>query len=170
MRKENKKELLSTIYNSFVGMEYKFSYEETQSMKYKIDDNIFEIKKSIGNIKNYEFNISKPEMSLIFYIKTSKIPDINLFGRDRSKYITNIRISDKAAYSSFSKEDFWVLSWIDDTLDIQKKIFDLIENKRIKNNIDQEDQKYNKYISELNKSIDKVVSRDNKIDDIIDNL
>ena len=45
-----------------------------------------------------------------------------------------------------------------------------MQNKRIKNNIDQEDQKYNKYISELNKSIDKVVSRDNKIDDIIDNL
>lgn len=169
MRKENKKEMLSTIYNSVVGLGDIFKYEETSSMRYKMNRNsdVLEIRQSIGSIKNYEFDITKPEMSLRFSIRISKIKDINLFGRDKSKYITNVRVSDKTSFSSFSNEDIWILSWVDDTLDIQKKIFDIIENKRIKNNMEKEDQKYNRYISELNKSIDKVSSRDDKINDII---
>lgn len=167
MKNEKKKELLSTIYNSIVGMEDGFKYEETKSEKYEINGDRSEISKNTKIIKNYDFDISNSKMSLRFCIRISKIPDTSFFGKDKTKYITHIRVYDKSSPYSAFREDFCVLSWIDDTLDIQKKIFEIIENKIFEIKVKKEDEKYNKYITELYKSVDKVSSRDNKIDDII---
>lgn len=167
MKNEKAKEMISIVYNSVIGIDG-FTTEEMESIKYKIDDKTFEIKKYDKNIKRYSFDISNPEMKLTFKVLISKVPN-SFFGRDKSKYITNIRIHDKPSHYSYSsslKEEFWMLSWLDDTLDIQKKLFNTIESKIISIESKKENDRYNQYITELKKSVDKVASRDDKINDI----
>jgi len=130
------------------------------------------IKNTFGNIIKYEYDIPNKETTdKRFRINIYKIPNKNFWGNDTSKYITQVIISlpPSGFYSSKHLETIVYCSWLDEgTLEIQKAMFKYLELKNTEAEIAEENQKYEDYIKDIKKTINVSISRDNKINNILE--
>lgn len=164
-------ELLTSVYQSVISDENSWHKPRTIScLKFKDDGVDKKIEREYTNCKEYEFYISSSDMRFKFNVSISKMEEFGLFGKDKSRYVTSIEVCNnpsKYQYSSSSIETFWFLSWKDNSLNLQKKIFDYLEeNHSIKSKKDK-DEKYENYISDIKKTITKSGLRDDKLDELL---
>jgi len=168
--KEKLKDLLTTVYQSVVSFDESqwIKPEKVSSFKY------FHPHESEctleGNITLYDFEISKTDMQYKFYIKVCKKEETSFWSKDRSKYVTRIGIVKdfRTSYSSREIDTFWFLSWVDDSLNIQKDIFNFLEKRNIELSEKEILGKYETYIGQLKKTVSKAASRDVKIDNLLE--
>jgi len=126
-----------------------------------------------GNITLFLYDIPPKETTdKRFSVDIYKIPSKNFWGNDNSKYITKVTISnppDRYSYSNKKIETIEYCSWLDEgTLEIQKNMFKYLELKNREAEIAEENQKYEDYIKDIKKTINVSVTRDNKINDILE--
>jgi hypothetical protein len=114
----------------------------------------------------YQFNIpDNKEIEFSYAIRISK-SNKGYFYRDR--FVCWVNISRKGGF--LEKIDTFIIDSniyksynIFETL---KKIFSTMENIEKESNLKMESEKYNPYISDISKSIDKSVSRDDKLNEL----
>jgi len=168
--KEKLKGLLTTVYQSVVSFDENqwIKPEKVSSFKY-FPPNDSECTLE-GDITLYEFEISKAVMEYKFYIKVYKRKETSFWGKDISKYVTRIGIVKdyRTSYSSREIDTLWFLSWVDDSLNIQKDIFNFLEKRNIELSEKETLGKYETYIDQLKKTISKAASRDVKIDNLLE--
>jgi len=128
---------------------------------------------SFENITLFEYDIPYKESNdKRFRIEIYKIPSKSFWGNDTSKYITRVTISnppDRYSYSNKNLETLEYCSWLDEgTLEIQKNMFKYLELKNKEAEIAEENQKYEDYIKDIKKTINVSVTRDNKLNDILE--
>ena len=125
------------------------------------------------NITQYEYDIPyKESTDKRFRVEIYKVPSQSFWGKDTSKYITRISISlppNSYSFSSRHIETIEYLSWLDtDTYDIQKGMFTYLELKNTEAEIAEENQKYEDYIKDIKKTINVSITRDNKLNNILE--
>jgi hypothetical protein len=125
------------------------------------------------NVTRFEYDIPyKESTDKRFRVEIYKIPSKNFWRNDTSKYITKVTISnppDRYSYSSKHLETIEYCSWLDEgTLEIQKNMFKYLELKNKEAEIAEENQKYEDYIKDIKKTINVSVTRDNKLNDILE--
>lgn len=129
------------------------------------------IKNAFGDIINYEYDIpNKDATDKRFRINIYKISSKNFWGNDTSKYITQVTISLPPGSWGYSHlETIVYCSWLDEgTLEIQKGMFNYLELKNTETEIAEENQKYEEYIKDIKKTISVSISRDNKLNNILE--
>jgi len=125
------------------------------------------------NVTRFEYDIPyKESTDKRFRVEIYKIPSKSFWRNDTSKYITKVTISnppDRYSYSSKHLETIEYCSWLDEgTLEIQKNMFKYLELKNKEAEIAEENQKYEDYIKDIKKTINVSVTRDNKLNDILE--
>ena len=128
---------------------------------------------SFENITLFQYDIPPKETTdKRFGIDIYKVPSKSFWGNDTSKYITKVTISnppDRYSYSNKNLETLEYCSWLDEgTLEIQKNMFKYLELKNKEAEIAEENQKYEDYIKDIKKTINVSVTRDNKLNDILE--
>lgn len=115
------------------------------------------------NCNCFTQNVSNKDMSLNFKILISRSKRINLLGKRR--YISSIEIETKSGYhrDTIYIDNYYYKS----TYKSQKKIFDFLLTNMAKKTITDETSKIDNYLSELKKSFNKEVLRDDKLDELL---
>lgn len=126
-----------------------------------------------GNITLFLYDIPPKETTdKRFSVDIYKIQRKKFWGNE--KYITKVTISNPpdrySPYSNKNLETIQYCSWLDeDTLQIQKSMFEYLELKNREAEITEENKKYEDYIKDIKKTINVSVSRNNKLNDILEN-
>lgn len=128
---------------------------------------------SFENITVFQYDIPHKETTdKRFRVSIYKVPSKSFWGNDTSKYITMVEISlppSQYSYSTKHLETIEYCSWLDEgTLEIQKNMFKYLELKNKEAEIAEENQKYEDYIKDIKKTINISVTRDNKLNDILE--
>lgn len=107
--------------------------------------------------------VENKDMSLRFKINISRSKRANLFGVRR--YISSIEVISVAGYT---QERIYIdTKYYKSTYKVQKSIFDFLITYMDKKTITDETSKFDKYLSELKKSVNKQVLRDDKLDELL---
>jgi hypothetical protein len=164
-------ELLTSVYQSVISDETRWHKpSKVSTVKYKEPGFDGKFEDEYPNKTQYEFEIANENMKFRFNVCISKIESVGFFGQDKSKYVTSIEVRNnpgKYQYSTSHIETFWFLSWRDDSLSLQKKIFDYLEQNHIIKSKKDEEEKYETYIGDIKKTITKSGLRDDKLDELL---
>jgi hypothetical protein len=125
----------------------------------------------------FDFTISSgvngEKMKYSFHVTVSKVKRTKGFWKtvDDSRYITKIGIKENSTYSSNEIETYYLDTDMEksqlSTRDIQSKMFDFLMEVHDRKEAEKENEKINGFITDIKKSADKAVVRDEKIDNIL---
>jgi hypothetical protein len=167
-------EYISQATMSITNVRIKPRYVEKVTYKHsKTGEDTIKSDSSFENVTLFEYDIPHKESTdKRFRVEIYKIPSKSFWRNDTSKYITRVTISlppTQYSYSSKHLETIEYCSWLDEgTLEIQKNMFKYLELKSKEAEIAEENQKYEDYIKDIKKTINVSVTRDNKLNDILE--
>jgi nicotinamidase-related amidase len=168
------KELLEYVSQSIMSISNESRWAKPRDVsKIEYKHRLTSEEKLEGDITTFEIDIpQKDEMNFKYKIEISKIPYKSFWGNDVSKYVTKLSIYNRPTGYSYSQshiETLTYLSWLDtDTAEIQKNIFKYLELKNIEQETEEKNKKFNGYIKDIKKTISVSVTRDNKLNDILE--
>ena len=167
-------DLLQTIYNATISI-------ENNKIRPYNEDNSKTISSNYG--KNYDtihsnftyFDYSFSQRGVITYnynIELYKVP-FTFWGfkiKKFDRYITKVTIKDNVQYSSGNfKNEFFFDTEKDNSLNIQKDIFDFLTKKYNDSVESEKSDKIAEYVNDLKKIVSKSVTRNSTLEKILDN-
>ena len=132
----------------------------------KIVDLVFDDKTITGDISKFRYKLSGSETAYFFDVNLCKLKKSGWFGSDKSEYYLWIETRQKTQYSS---------SWIstdnftNKDRELLKKVFDFLTKRIEEKRFAKEEQDYRKINVELIKLVDKSLTRDEKLEDLLKN-
>jgi hypothetical protein len=125
----------------------------------------FDDKTITGDIDKFRYKLSGDETNYFFDVNLYKLKKSGWFGSDKSEYYLRVETRQTTQYSSnwistdnFSKES-----------ELLKKVFDFLTKRIEEKRFAKEEQDYRKINVELIKLVDKSLTRDEKLEDLLKN-
>lgn len=169
--------LLQTIYNATSSINFSkrkiTPYNETKSKTIKTfhsNESDYDTIHSKFTYFDYDFN-QRGVITYSYNIELYKIP-YSFFGykiKKFDRYITKVTIKDNIQYSSGNlKSQFFFDTEKDNSLNIQKDIFDFLTQKYNESIELEKSSKIDEYVNDLTKIVSKSVIRNNTLEKILD--
>jgi hypothetical protein len=156
-----KQNFLKNIVDSTLSipLEYTVYDEKMQSFS-------FNSKTIIGNINKFVYKLSGSETAYSFDIMLHRNSKRDWFGSDKSEYYLRVETRKLTKYTNnYISTDFF--SCKESNKELLKKVFDFLFNRIEEKRFAKEEENYEKINLELVKLIDKSLTRDEKLKDLL---
>lgn len=126
----------------------------------------FDEKTITGDISKFRYKLSGSETAYFFDVNLYKLKKSGWFGSDKSEYYLRVETRQSTQYSSS-----WISadSFTNKDSELLKKVFDFLTKRIEEKRFAKEEQDYRKINVELIKLVDKSLTRDEKLEDLLKN-
>jgi len=167
-------DLLQTIYNATISIENNtirpYNEDKSKAISSHYGENYDTIH---GKFTYFDYSFSQRGVITYNYnIELYKIPYTFLWFKIKKfdRYITKVTIKDNLQYSSGNvKNQFFFDTEKDNSLNIQKDIFDFLTKKYNDSVESEKSDKIAEYVNDLKKIVSKSVTRNSTLEKILDN-
>ncbi len=140
-----------------ISLEHSVIYE-------KVNTFVFNDKEIKGNINKFTYKLSGTETDFLFDIYLYKVNISNWFGSDKSEYYLQVHTRKQSKYGGTSYVN---MDYIKEDKALLEKLFNFLFNRIEEKRFAKEEEDYRKINVELVKLIDKSLTRDEKLKDLL---
>jgi hypothetical protein len=161
-----KQTFLKNLVDSTMSISLEHGVYDEKIVSFTFDDN----KTITGDISKFRYKLSGSETKYFFDVNLYKLKKSNFWkthfgiGSDKSEYYLRVETRQTTQYSSnwISTDNF-----TDKDSELLKKVFDFLTKRIEEKRFAKEEQDYQKINVELIKLVDKSLTRDEKLEDLL---
>ena len=160
LRMTQKQTFLKNIADSTMSISLEHGVYDEKITSFTFDDN----KTITGDISKFRYKLSGSETKYFFDVNLYKLKKSGWFGSDKSEYYLRVETRQTTQYSSSHVSSDYFTNKDSELL---KKVFDFLTKRIEEKRFAKEESDYRKINVELIKLVDKSLTRDEKLEDLL---